>query len=313
MDPTIAVGTGLAILGSKDLLLKILGPSADYVGGEVKNFVEKCNFNLDEIFKKAARKLGDRMDEDGAVSPRVLKHVVDEGRFCEDDLTAEYYGGILASSKNRIDRDDRGVTLLAQVKDLSVYQLRFHFMAYMVMHRLFQGDGLNLGDGNDCRKMKVFVPMKIYEAAMAFEDGEDPSAILSHCLFGLNRHNLISDFASGNAEWLLKQNKGITEPGVVFAPTLTGAELFLWAIGLQGATGRELVSVTIKGSVDGVTVPDGSKSFTALDGELKAKKEAEKKAQQEANKAALTNPLPASESKPEGGENPKPESEGGSQ
>jgi hypothetical protein len=309
MDPTIAVGTGLTILGSKDLLLKILGPSADYVGGEVKNFVEKCNFNLDGIFNKAARKLGDRMDEDGAVSPRILKHVVDEGRFCEDDLTAEYYGGILASSKSRIARDDRGVTLLAQVKDLSVYQLRFHFMAYMVMHRLFQGNGLNLGDGNDCHKMKVFVPMEIYEAAMAFQDGEDPSAILSHCLFGLNRHNLISDFASGNAEWLQKKNKGIAEAGVIFAPTLTGAELFLWAIGLQGATGRELVSVTITGAVDGVTVPDGSKSFTALDEELKAKKEAEKNEQQEANKAALTNPLPASESKPEGGANPKPESE----
>lgn len=284
MDPTTVIGTGLAILGSKELLLKVLGPSADYVGGEVKNFVEKCNLNLDDIFKRAARKLGDRMDEEGSVSPRVLKHVVDEGRFCEDDLTAEYYGGILASSKNRIGRDDRGVTLLAQVKDLSVYQLRFHFMAYMVLHRLFQGSDLNLGDVSDCHKMRVFVPVTVYEAAMAFEEGEDPQAILSHCLFGLNRHNLISDFASGTAEFLQKKNKGISDSGITFAPTLSGAELFLWAIGLQGTTGRELMRVAIKVAVDGVEVRDGSKTFTALDEEVKAKREAEKKAKQEANK-----------------------------
>jgi hypothetical protein len=79
----VAIGGGLAVLGSKDLLLKILGPSADYVGGEVKNFVEKCNINLDGIFSRAARKLGDRIDEPGSVSPRVLKDIMDEGRFCD--------------------------------------------------------------------------------------------------------------------------------------------------------------------------------------------------------------------------------------
>lgn len=284
MDTPAIIGTGLAILGSKDLLVKLLGPSADYLGNEVKNFVAKCNINLDGIFAKAASKLGERMDEEGSVSPRVLKHVVDEGRFCEDDLTAEYYGGILASSKNRIGRDDRGVTLLAQVKDLSVYQLRFHFMAYMIVYRAFHGESLNLGDGNDCHKMKVFVPMSVYETAMAFQDGEDPAAILSHCLFGLNRHNLLSDFASGNAEFLQKKNKAIDASGVIFAPTLSGAELFLWAIGLPGATGRELVRVNIQGGVDGVVIDDGARTISSLDEELRARKVAEKAEKQAANK-----------------------------
>lgn len=278
MDAPIIVGTGLAILGSKELLIKILGPSADYVGGEIKTFVEKCNVNLDGIFSKAAQKLGDRMNEEGSVSPRVLKHVVDEGRFCEDSLTAEYYGGILASSKSRVGRDDRGVTLLAQIKDLSVYQLRFHFMAYMIIHRLFRGESLNLGDGNDCNKMKIFVPMNVYEKAMDFQSGEDPNAILSHCLFGLSKHNLIAHFSSGDTEFLQKHNKAISEPGIIFAPTLPGAELFLWAIGLAGATGRELVSVGIQGDVEGVEVVDGAITFTALNEILKSRKESEKQA-----------------------------------
>lgn len=106
MDPITTVGTGLAVIGSKDVLVKILGPTADYVGGEVKNFVQKCNVNLDNIFVRAQKKLGSRIDEPGAVSPRVLKHVLDEGRFCEDSIVADYYGGVLASSKSEVNRDD---------------------------------------------------------------------------------------------------------------------------------------------------------------------------------------------------------------
>jgi hypothetical protein len=50
MDPVTVAGTGLAILGSKELLGRLLGPSADYLGGEVSTFVQKCNINLDSVF-----------------------------------------------------------------------------------------------------------------------------------------------------------------------------------------------------------------------------------------------------------------------
>jgi TctA family transporter len=54
-------------------------------------------------------------------------------------------------------------------------------------------------------------------------------------------------------------------------------------LGLPGATGRELVSVGIKGGVEGVEIVDGAITFTALNEILKARKEAEKQA---ANKSA---------------------------
>lgn len=264
MDPVTAAGAGLAVWGSKDLMTKLLGPTADYIGGEAKNFVAKCNINLDGIFRKATQKLGDRIETEGSVNPRVLKHVVDEGRFCEDELTGEYYGGILASSRSGNGRDDRGVTLLATIKDLSVYQLRFHYLVYSVLNRLYNGKGLNLGDGNDCRKMAVFIPMRVYEKAMAFTPEENASTILSHVLFGLNKHTLISDFSSGNAEFLKKRNPQIPESGIVLSPTLPGAELFLWAVGLSGASGRELLNVQISGGVDGLVIEDGSASIEEL-------------------------------------------------
>ena len=77
MDPLTIIGTtGLAVLGTKDLLIKLLGPTADYVGGEVAGFVEKCNVNLDSVFSRATKKLGARIDEEGSVSPRVLRQIL---------------------------------------------------------------------------------------------------------------------------------------------------------------------------------------------------------------------------------------------
>jgi len=51
IDPQTALGTGLAILGSKELLNKILGPTADYCGEGLRNLVAK---------RKAQSELGPR-------------------------------------------------------------------------------------------------------------------------------------------------------------------------------------------------------------------------------------------------------------
>ncbi len=264
MDPVTVAGAGLAVWGSKDLMTKLLGPTADYIGGEASNFVAKCNINLDVIFSNATKKLGDKIETKGSVNPRVLKHVLDEGRFCEDELTGEYYGGILASSRSGNGRDDRGVTLLATIKDLSVYQLRFHYLVYSELNRLYNGNGLNLGDGDDCRKMAVFIPMRIYIKAMEFTPEENAKSILAHVLFGLDKHKLISGFSSGNAEFLKKQTPQISEAGIVLSPTMPGAELFLWAVGLSGASGRELLNIQIIGSINGLVIEEGTVSIEEL-------------------------------------------------
>lgn len=264
MEPTTAIGTGLAILGSKDILTKLLGPTADYVGGEVRNFVEKCNINLDNIFRKATRKLGNKIEQEGTVSPRVLKHVLDEGRFCEDALAAEYYGGILASSRSVNGRDDRGVTLLAVIKDLSVYQLRFHFLVYSLFNLHFRGQTTNLGELSEAKTLQLFIPYEVYEAAMDFSPTEDRNAILSHCLFGLGKHDLIVDFSSGQPTFLQKHAPGIKTGGIILSPTLLGAEMFLWANGFMGASGLELLNTEIHQDVEGIKLISGSTPLSEL-------------------------------------------------
>jgi hypothetical protein len=263
MEPATAIGTGLAILGSKEVLTKLLGPTADYLGTEARGLVEKCNINLDNIFQKAVRKLGSRIGDSGTVSPRVLRHVVDEGRFCDDELVAEYYGGVLASARTPNGRDDRAVGLLALIKGLSVYQLRLHCLSYTLMRQLLLGQSLNLGDQHDCLKMRVFVPTEVFKKAMDLSPEEDIATIMIHSMFGLKRQELLKDFLSGDLEYMQQRfpNMRITEPGLVVTPSLPGAELFLWASGVSGASGIELLRDGIAIEPGKIEIPEGAFAF----------------------------------------------------
>src|SRR5262245_1155081 len=137
------IGTGLAILGtaevSKDAVQRLLAPTADYIGAGVLQGT-KAVVNTLRVFVNAARIMGPRIDEPGRVPPRVMREILDQAPFCEDELTAEYLGGILASSYSEILRDDRGVTLLNTLKRLSTYAVRTHYVCYREYCRLYQGN-----------------------------------------------------------------------------------------------------------------------------------------------------------------------------
>jgi hypothetical protein len=87
----MGAGTGLTILGaalgSAKLAEKLLGPTADYLGQGLKHWTEKRVTNIQNIFRIAANRLGEDLDKEDAVPPRVLKGILDEGSFCDDPLT----------------------------------------------------------------------------------------------------------------------------------------------------------------------------------------------------------------------------------
>jgi len=261
MDPLM--GMGLVILGSKDILNRLLGPSAGYLGGELKDIFQKCNINLDSIFEKATKKLGNKMEEKGMVSPRVLKDVINEGRFCEDELTSEYYGGILASSRTATGRDDRGVSHLAVLRNLSTYQIRLHYLFYFLVYRLFKNSDLNIGMDEDRRKMRIHIPYSTYNAAMEFSKDEDAMYVLSHCINGFIRHDLLDDdyYWYGGIEHMRKRLPGATEGGMIFEPTAYGAELFLWAQGLSDKTHRNIMKPNVDLGNPLIRIIEGATKF----------------------------------------------------
>ncbi|HEX4638987.1 MAG TPA: hypothetical protein VH170_05830 [Chthoniobacterales bacterium] len=239
MDPSTAIGTGLAILGSKEIVVKILGPTAEYLGGELQSYTKKGATNLRRIFSHAETKLGDKLNDQGQVAPKVLKGILSEGYFCDDELGAEYFGGVLAGSRSEVPRDDRGAAILSLISRLSTYQLRSHYLFYTAFKFLYDREPANLGISRERANLKVFFRLSAYHEAMGFSRSEDFSALLSHAMNGLAREQLIGDhWGSGTPQYLQKEfHTSNNEAGIVYSASAIGLELYLWAHGRRDAIG----------------------------------------------------------------------------
>ena len=233
-EPIITVGLGAvaAYLG-KDGISRILGPTADYLGGELKEFTKRRIENVGKIFSRAEKKLGDKLDCPGQVPPKVLKTIINEGSYSDDDITIEYFGGVLASSRTEISRDDRGARLVKVIDNMSTYQIRSHYLIYSTISELFSNNKNSFGLSEDRNKMQLFMSVQDYVDAMEFTQQEwDNRQILSHIFHGLSTDGLIEGtWRFGNQDSLKEIVNTVPDDGVICTPSALGVELFLWAFG----------------------------------------------------------------------------------
>lgn len=234
-------GTGLAILGggalSKDVVGRMLGPTADYVGEGLRDWTARRTENIQRIFRKAHGRIPpEQLDQPGTVPPRVLKEVLEAGAFTEEDLAAEYLGGILASSRTEGGRDDRAASAAATIGRLSTYAIRTHYIVYAATR------GLVAGGDVDFRVQpggQVFLPTNAYVEAMELSDEErtDYMGIVSHVLLSLSREDLVgSTWSVGSPEHLRSKvsNRDFAEHGLVVTPSQNGIALFAAGHGMRG-------------------------------------------------------------------------------
>jgi len=237
------IGTGLALLGSAKLVQKLLGPTAEYIGEGIQAWAERRTNNVRRIIEKATRKLGADLDKSGAVPPKVLRGILSEGSFCDDELSAEYFGGVLAASRSDVERDDRGATLIAQLSRLSTYQIRTHYILYSILRKVYKDSGLDMKMDNR-HMLHVFISEPTYLAAMDFNEKEEDllESIYDDTFFGLVREGLIEDFQYGPRDELMeKYYFTVPDDGVVFKPTNLGSALFLWAHGYSHLTASAIL------------------------------------------------------------------------
>lgn len=233
MDPE-----AIAVLGgSAALATRILGPTADYIGHGLKDWTERRAANVGRIFEKAGRKLGpDALDAPGIVPPRVLRGTLEEGQFADDELMAEYLGGILASSRSESGRDDRAASLNALIGRLSSYQVRLHYVLYAHAQRVYAASGLDLRLQESRRAL--YLPFPVLTSAMEFSPDEirEVSTIVSHSMYGLSREQLVGGWCCGVPDFLRRSTRSLSFPsaGMVFSVTATGIELFVAAHGRRG-------------------------------------------------------------------------------
>ena len=224
-----AIGAYLA----KDALAKLLGPTAEYLGEGLRDLTQRRGESIGKILSNAAKKLGCQLDKPGVVPPRILRTVVNEASFCEDRVALEYFGGVLASSRTEDGRDDRGARVIKIVDNLSVYQIRTHYLLYSTLAKLFSGAGKRFGTTGDRARLELFLPMEGYATSMGFSPRElNNPQILSHIWHGLFSDGLIEgQWQFGGRASLKSIFPKVPDDGIICRPSALGAELYLWAFG----------------------------------------------------------------------------------
>lgn len=260
------IGTGIALLASapaaKELFVKLLGPSAEYLGEGVKSWTEKRVENVRRIFQIGVDRLGDKIDQPGSIPPKILRGIVNEGSFCEDQLTAEYFGGILAASRSGFNRDDRGITFISLLSRLSTYQIRAHYIFYQIVKMVFDGEQLHLTIPEDRNKAQIYIPLQVLVEGLEIKDDEGTNfgSILDHLMFGLAKEELIvpGDFKYGSIKTMKKFFPAASDNGVIFKPAVLGVELFLWGHGFSDLNIHEFLNIENRFDVSqGVSIASG--------------------------------------------------------
>lgn len=233
--PPELVGAGTALTGAGWALKKVLGPTLDQVGKDLREqYSEYRQANVARIALAAANRLPDDV-RPGQVPPRLAGVILDDGSWCNDEVMAEYFGGILAASRTEHGRDDRGAKWARVVAGMSSFEVRTHYLVYSVIRRELVGEDRNLGEQTVRRGATVWVPGHEYAEAMGFEE-EQANEVAWHSLNGLIREKLLGpDFKLGEREYVGGNLPESAEWGFNVLPSLPGFELFNWAYGKGGA------------------------------------------------------------------------------
>lgn len=160
------VTTGIvALAGShvlKDSATRLLGPTAAYFGEELKAWAEAKVKRYRRIASSAERKAGKRLAEAGAVNARVFKKIIDDGCLCNDGLSAEYYGGFLASSRTEDGIDDANVPFVSAINRLSSDQLHGHWILYSILFNTVHGIPRNPYVRDHRKEAALYIPWETF-------------------------------------------------------------------------------------------------------------------------------------------------------
>lgn len=196
---------------------KLLGPALDEVGGDLKSLYST---GRDKILSVAIRK--SNLNDKKKANLRVTRDVFWNGSFTDDAICAEYFGGILASSRSVDGKDDRGVYYTDIIKSLSSQQLLLHYIIYHCINKLWLGMTAdkkrpNAGDVNEIGIYSLWLSTIELEYSGVISIDKD--------LIALNSKGLVGDFeAKGH-----KLESGQEVPYTEVKITTLGIQLYVVA------------------------------------------------------------------------------------
>ncbi|WP_152669632.1 hypothetical protein [Synechococcus sp. GFB01] len=111
----------------------------------------------DKIVEVASRKVEDHNDGK-QVNIRAAREVMWNGAITEDDVCAEYFGGMLASARSADGKDDSVVHYVDTVKAMSARQLELHYLIYKAWQSILvdKRQEINVAQSSDVQTANLF-------------------------------------------------------------------------------------------------------------------------------------------------------------
>ena len=252
---TELIGSGaLAAVPAYWAARRILGPTFDQIGMDLRDrYSEGRIRNTQRILEAMNRKTESANSVTGTIPPRVVMAVLEQGSWCDGEVMAEYFGGILASSSSDDEMDDRGAAWTSLVSRLATRDVHLHYLCYRALRECLVGSTeIRLGMGKDRSNAQIYFPASGVLDAMDLE--HSPANFNRHVtqsIISLEREDLLGEaYVVGSREVLKSElNVEVPEEGFVFNPTSSGLRLFYWAHGVGNA------------NIDAILDPDTSFDF----------------------------------------------------
>lgn len=177
---------------------------------------------------KRTRFAADRAAGDRVLDPsdRVAHKAFIEAAFNDDELMADYLGGVIAASG---PTDDRGSTVVAQIGRLSARQLRLHYIIYRAVHQLWPRNAAPVNLYNEAHTPRLMLRTATDLLPALGESGMD----VATDIYVLHRENLIH----GRWDHKIHEAGDPVFHALSIAASASGAELFLWGHGVPPCSG----------------------------------------------------------------------------
>jgi hypothetical protein len=196
-------------------LEKAFGPALTEIGEDLKKLYAK---GRDKLVAAAFRKV-QNPDDGKQANLRVTRDVLWNGAFTEDEVCAEYFGGILASSRTADGKDDETIQFVDVIKSLSARQLRLHYVIYYSLNKSFLAAGkpVNVGQGSELNTKQLWFAAIELEQTLNLRIETDLNI--------LHRQGLLGEYKTDNHK--LSETQSL--PYVMIRPTTYGVLLYATA------------------------------------------------------------------------------------
>lgn len=216
---------------------KLLGKTGDEIS---KDLSKIYTHGRDNIISAATRKTD--INIDATVNLRVARDVFWNGSYTDETICAEYFGGVLASSRSADGKDDIGIYYLDIIKSMSSSQLTLHYSIFNCLNKTLLDDSsnktLNLGLDKEINTIKIWFDSSELETNLKIKIDTDFEA--------LYRKGLIHEYRTKK---YTSSSKTIT----MVTPTTLGVHLY--AVAFNKLENWRDLSITDFGNLHGIDLP----------------------------------------------------------